>query len=161
MLGRKKIIRKQDKSKVAVLFVDEMNDLQSQIAEHFLLEFYGDVYEVRSAGPRNDHIDCELISVLYQNGIDIRRATSKSFDAKTMIEYDFIVFLQKETYERIRSVIPFNGKHILKDLGGKADFKATDDKELADCYMNLTNAVRDWVKETFATPDDLEKLVIK
>ena len=161
MLGRKKIITKQDKNKVAVLFVDEMNDLQSQIAEHFLLELYGNTYEVRSAGPKNDHVDCDLISVMYQNGYDMRRATSKSFDAKNMIEYDYIVFLQKETYDRIHNVIPFKGKHILKDFGKRADFKATDDKELAECYTKLTEDVKEWVKETFSLPEDLEKLVIK
>jgi len=161
MLGRKRVIKKQDKSKVAVLFVDETNDLQSQIAEHFLLEFYGGVYEVRSAGPRNDHVDCELISVMYQNGCDLRRATSKAFDAKNMIEYDYIVFLQKETYDRIHNVIPFKGKHILKDFGSKKDFKATDDRELADCYLKLADSVKEWVKETFSSSDDLEKLVIR
>ena len=161
MLGRKKVIKKQDKSKVAVLFVDEMNDLQSQIAEHFLLEFYGDTYEVRSAGPRNDCVDCELISVMYQNGCDLRRATSKAFDAKTMIEYDYIVFLQKETYDRMRTAIPFKGKHILKDFGSKKDFKATDDRELADCYIRLADSVKAWVKETFALPENLEKLVVR
>jgi protein-tyrosine-phosphatase len=161
MLGRKKVIRKQDRSKTAILFVDEMNDLQSQIAEHFLTEFYNEAYEVRSAGPKNDHVDCELISVMYQNGYDMRRATSKAFDAKNMIEYDYIVFLQKDTYDRIHSVIPFKGKHIMKDFGKRSDFKATDDKELADCYANLTEAVKEWVKDTFSSSDDLEKLVIR
>ena len=161
MLGKKKTVAKQDRNKVAILFVDEMNDLQSQIAEHFLLEFYNDKYEVRSAGPKNDHVDCDLISVMYQNGYDMRRATSKAFDAKNMIQYDYIVFLQKETYDRIRSVIPFKGKHIMKDFGKRADFKATDDKELAECYLKLTEDVKEWVKATFASPENLEKLVIK
>ena len=161
MLGRKKIIKKADKNKIAVLFVDEMNDLQSQIAEYFLTEFYNDVYEVRSAGPKNDHIDCELISVMYQNGYDMRRATSKAFNAKNMIEYHYIVFLQKETYDRIHENIPFKGKQILKDFGKRADFKATDDFELAECYSKLTEDVKEWIKETFASPDNLEKLVIR
>ena len=161
MLGRKKVITKQDKNKVAILFVDEMNDLQSQIAEHFLLEYYKDVYEVRSAGPKNDCVDCELISVMYQAGYDMRRATSKAFDAKNMINYDYIVFLQKGTYDRIHEIIPFKGKHILKDFGSRADFKATDDRELADCYLRLTENVKQWVRETFASPDNLEKLVVR
>jgi len=160
MFGRKKVITKADPDKVSVLFVDEMNDLQSQIAEHFLKEYYGDAYEVRSAGPKNDHVDCELVSVMYQNGHDIRTATSKDFNAKNMIPYDYIVFLQKDTYDRIHGVMPFKGKHILRDFGKKEDFKATDDRELAACYTNLTNAVREWVRETFSSPDNLEKLVM-
>ena len=162
MLGKKKKREKapDGSNKIAVLFVDETNDLQSQIAEHFLTEFYSDIYEIRSAGPKNDHVDCELVAVMYQNGHDIRRATSKDFAAKNMIKYDYIVFLQKETYDRIREVIPFKGKHILKDFGSRADFKATDDKELADCYTSLTEAVKEWVRETFSSPENLERLVI-
>lgn len=146
--------------KTRILFVDEKNDLQSQIAEYFLIKFYGDMYEVRSAGPKYDHIDCELVSVMYQNGYDIRRETSKDFSANNMIEYDHIVFLQKETYDRIHEVIPFKAKHILKDFGSRADLKASDDAELAKCYSDLTEAVKEWVKETFSSPEDLKKLVI-
>ena len=160
--GRKKLIRRPDSSKTAVLFVDEMNDLQSQMAEYFLAELYGDMYEVRSAGPKNDFADCEMISVMYQNGYDIRgTAVSKDFNAFTMIPYDYVVFLQKETYDRIHGILPFGGKHILKDFGKRSDFRANDDKELYDCYVSLMNAVKEWVKETFASPGTLEKLVVR
>jgi protein-tyrosine-phosphatase len=138
-----------------------MNDMQSQRAEYFLSEFYGATYEVRSAGPRNDHVDCELVSVMYQNGHDIRRSVSKDFAAKNMIVYDHIVFLQKDTYERIRDVIPFTGKHILKDFGKREDLKATDDAELAQCYLDLIVSVKEWVRETFSSLDNVEKIVIR
>jgi protein-tyrosine-phosphatase len=98
---------------------------------------------------------------MYQNGHDMRRSTSKAFDAKNMIKYDYIVFLQKDTYDRVHNVIPFKGKHILKDFGSRADFKASDDLELAECYLKLAAAVEEWVKGTFSSPDDLEKLVIR
>ncbi|MDR0198673.1 MAG: hypothetical protein LBI08_02905, partial [Methanomassiliicoccaceae archaeon] len=62
---------------------------------------------------------------------------------------------------RIHGVIPFKGKHILKDFGGRSDFRATDDKELADCYLNLAGSVKEWVRETFSSPEGLEKLVIR
>ncbi|MDR2865866.1 MAG: hypothetical protein LBV13_00450 [Methanomassiliicoccaceae archaeon] len=160
--GRKKIIEKPDRNKVAILFVDETNDLQSQIAEYFLKDLYNDIYEVRSAGPKNDYVDCELVSVMYQNGYDIRStAVSKDFNAYTMIPFDYVVFLQKETYDRVHEILPFKGKQILKDLGKRGDFKATDDKELYDCYVDLMNRVREWVKETFSSPDNLEKLAIR
>jgi protein-tyrosine-phosphatase len=161
MFGRKKKRSESSGSnKISILFVDETNDLQSQIAEYFLISLYKDVYEVRSAGPKHDHVDCELVAVMYRHGHDIRRATSKDFNATNMIPYDYIVFLQKETYDRIHDVMPFNGKHILKDFGRRADFKATDDKELAECYVALFSSVMEWVKETFSSPEDLEKLVI-
>ena len=146
--------------KTSVLFVDEMNDLQSQIAEYFLTSLYKDAYEVRSAGPRYDCIDCELVAVMYQNGHDIRRAASKDFTAKNMIVFDYVIFLQKETYDRIHKIIPFDGKQILADFGSRKDFKATDDASLALCYSDLIQRVKEWVRETFSDPENLGKLVI-
>jgi len=160
MLGRKKK-KEKDTSKTSVLFIDEMNDLQSQIAEYFLIKFYGDMYEVRSAGPKQDCVDCELVSVMYQNGHDIRgAAVSKDFTTRIMIDYDYIIFLQRSTYDDIHDRLTFPGKHILKDFGSRADFRATDDLELANCYAKLIEDVGAWVKETFASPEDLDKLAI-
>ena len=158
MFGKKKDAG--GKRKISILFVDELNDLQSQIAEYFLTSMYGDIYEVRSAGPRHDCVDCELVAVMYQNGHDIRRAASKDFTARNMITYDYVIFMQKETYDRIHEIIPFEGKQILKDFGSRKDFKATDDASLAMCYTDLIERVKEWVKETFSLSDNLDKLVI-
>ncbi|MCL2712715.1 MAG: hypothetical protein FWD37_05545 [Methanomassiliicoccaceae archaeon] len=155
MFGKKKPKENVEK-KVSVLFVDENNDLQSQIAEYFLVRFYSDIYEVRSAGPKHDFIDCDLISVMYQNGHDIRKAASKDFNAYSMLtEYDHVVFLQQETYDRIHEAIPFKGKQTVKDFGKRSDFKATDDMELVQCYLDLMDNVAQWIKETFSSPENI------
>ena len=59
--------------KTKVLFVDQKNDFVSQLAEHFAREMFPSLYETYSAGPEKDIVDCEMISVMYQNGEDIRR----------------------------------------------------------------------------------------
>jgi len=160
MRGRKRS-KEAVSTKTAVLFIDEMNDLQSQIAEYFLTKFYGDVYEVRSAGTKKDCVDCELLSIMYQSGHDIRRtAVSKDLNARNMIDYDYIVFLQKVTYDDVHDRLTFPGKHILKDFGGRESFKATDDLELANCYIALIEEIGAWVEETFSSPDNLNKMVI-
>ena len=63
--------------KVKILLVDEFNDLQSQVAEYFIREMYGGIYDVHSAGPKFDCVNCELISVMYQIGYDIRSCRAK------------------------------------------------------------------------------------
>jgi protein-tyrosine-phosphatase len=158
MFGRKK--NAEADKKISVLFVDELNDLQSQAAEYFLKSFYKDTYDVRSAGPGFDCVDCDMVSMMYRGGHDIRGETSKDFTARTMLVFDYIVFLQKETYDRIHKIVPFDGKQILMDFGSKNDFEATDDASLAECYSDLIERVRKWVKETFSDPGNLEKLVI-
>ena len=57
------MLNKREK-KVRVLFVEQKNDYVSQIAEHFTNQLYSNTYEVYSAGPEKDIIDCEMISSL-------------------------------------------------------------------------------------------------
>ena len=149
--------------KVKIMFLDEMNDLQSQVAEYFAKEFYSDRYEIWSAGPRFDFIDCELISVMYQNGYDIRSWIAKDFKMKKMPQtFDYLIFLEKATYDRIKDVVPYDAKQICVDFGRKENFeKATDDKDLYDCYVDLIERVRDWVKENLKDPENLANLVEK
>jgi protein-tyrosine-phosphatase len=66
-------------TKTRILFIDRKNDFVSQMAEHFAKNMFPSKYETYSAGPEKDIVDCEMISVLYQNGEDIRRNVSKEF----------------------------------------------------------------------------------
>lgn len=150
----------KDSDKIRVMFIDEMNELQSQIAEYFLNRIYGDVYEAYSAGPRFDYIDCELIASMYQNGHDIREQRAKDFRSKQMpIKFDYLVFLEKATYDRIKGEVPYDAPQILMDFGNRADLKATDDKELFEAYTSLMNRVEKWVEETFSDPERLKEMV--
>ena len=162
MGGSVTMFRKKNSRKIKIMFVDEMNDLQSQIAEFFLHEFYRDTYEEHSAGPKQDCIDCELVSVMYQEGYDIRPERSKDFKAKTLPgKLDYIVFLEKATYDRIKDIIPWDAPQILMDFGRRSNFDGvTDDAELAECYVRLINSVKDWVKDTFKDPATLDSKIV-
>ena len=151
----------EKKEKIRILFVDETNELQSQIAEFFLKELYGDAYEVCSAGARFDHMDCEMVSVMYQNGYDVRLYRAKDFRSKQILkEYDYLVFLQRETYDRIKDVVPYKCEKLMgKDFGTRKDLKATDDKELYEAYTQLIANVKEWVETAFKYPDRLEGIL--
>ena len=134
---------------VRIILIDEKNDLQSQIAEYFAKQSCGGRYEVFSAGPSSDCVDCELISVMYQLGYDIRDYRSKDFNDEDLPkEYDLAVFLEKDTYERVKDNMPWNCRTSLQDFGRKENFdEATDDLELYECYKALIEKVRTWVEE--------------
>lgn len=158
MAVRKKIPKECDK--IRIMFIDELNELQSQIAEYFLNRMYGDTYEAYSAGARFDCIDCELIASMYQNGYDIREQRAKDFRSKQMpITFDYIVFMEKATYDRIKDEIPYEAPRAVVDFGNRNDLKATDDRELFNAYTELINRVRDWVKETFESPEKIKEMV--
>ena len=74
---------------------------------------------------------------------------------------DYIIFLEKATYDRITKVIPWDAPQILEDFGRKDNFEeATDDLELAECYKAFIERVRVWVEKTFADPENLKTMVI-
>lgn len=152
--------RRKKSKKLEIIFVDEVNDLQSQVAEYFLREIYGDMYEAYSAGPRLDYINCELISVMYQEGYDMRRQRSKDFDFPGLPKKpDYVVFVEESTYDLLKDVMPWDARQILKVFRREDSRKgATDDKELAQAISSFVESIRVWVAETFADPDKLEEL---
>lgn len=156
------MFKKKD-TKLRVLFVDQKNDFVSQIAEYFANKLYPDVYEVYSAGPEKDFIDCELISAMYQNGEDLRRQVSKDFKDRDFLredeEYDYVVFLEKSTFDEWASKTPWKGKQILAPMRARQEYTATDDLELFQDYIRSMEEVRGWVKANMKDPETLKSLV--
>lgn len=149
--------------KVKVLFVEENNDLVSQLAEYFTKDLFGNKYEVYSAGPKKDMIDCELISVMYQRGEDMRRQVSKDFRDRDHLreeeDYDLVIYLQKSTFDEWAKRTPWQGKQILVEIEGKENFEATDDLELWNCYSELIGRVSAWVRKNMADPERLRPMI--
>ncbi len=154
---------KKKEAKVRVLFVEQKNDFVSQIAEYMTNQLYPDRYEVYSAGPEHDIVDCELISAMYQNGEDMRRQVSKDFKDRDYLredeEYDFVVYLQASTFEEWASKTPWAGKQILAPMRSREEYTATDDLELYNDYLATVEEVRAWVKENLRDPETLGTLV--
>ena len=153
--------KKERKSNI--LFVDEKNDLTSQLAEYFTKALFGDKYEVYSAGPEHDLVDCEMISVMYERGEDMRRQVSKDFRDRDHLrddeDYDLVIYLRKNVFDEWAARTPWKGKQILCDLGSTEDFVATDDFELAQCYSGLIDKVAAWVRENMANEEKLRAMI--
>jgi len=148
---------------VRVLFIEEKNDLISQLAEYFTREYFGGKYEAYSAGPKKDLVDCELISIMYQKGEDMRRQVSKDFRDRDYLrddeDYDIVIYFQKKVFDEWAKRTPWQGKQILFEIDGKESFQATDDLELANCYSALIDKVSKWVKENMADPGKLRTMI--
>lgn len=156
------MLRKKE-NKVRVLFVDQKNDYVSQIAEYFTNKMYSSKYEVYSAGPEHDFVDCEMISSLYQNGEDLRRQVSKDFKDRDFLrddeDYDFVIYLQQSTFDEWALRTPWKGKQIIAPMKMREDYTATDDVELFEDYTATMNEVKDWVKNNMKDPENLKSLV--
>lgn len=164
--GKRKIVKEgrpvRDTDRITLMFVDVNNDLQSQVAEHYINKFYPKIYQAFSGGPDPDTVDCDLIITLYERGEDIRRHRSKGFESEYLLadhDYDYVIYLHKSVFDEYASKTVWKGRQILADMGSREDFKATDDRELAEEMWAMNLKIRDWVKETFADPENLKKLV--
>lgn len=156
--------KKESKPKVRILFVEQKNDFASQMAEYFTRQLFDDSYDVYSAGPEHDIMDCEMISSMYDSGEDIRRQVSKDFKDRDFLredeDYDFVVYMDRPTFDEWSGRTPWKGRQILAEVRQRSDFEATDDLELFHEYVRSMNEVRDWVKENLADPERLKSMVV-
>ena len=149
--------------KTMVLFVDSMNDLPSQLAEYYTKQLYPNLYEVYSAGPKKDIVDCDLLSVMYCQGDDLRLQFSKDFfDTEHLPKGepdDYVIYTQKAVFEELAAKSPWQGRQILAHMGSREEFKCTDDAELAQELLDMAARVRDWVKQNMDDPAKLKAMV--
>lgn len=154
---------KKAEKRTRILFLDRKNDYVSQLAEYFANQMYEERYEVYSAGFEHDIIDCDLISVMYQNGEDMRRQVAKDLKNQELLPkdnfYDFVVYLEKPIFEEYSKKSPWQGKQILAPMIAREDFTATDDVELFEDYVKVIDQVREWVKENLKDTEKLSALV--
>jgi protein-tyrosine-phosphatase len=155
--------KKSTEERVRILFLDRKNDYVSQLAEYFTNQFYEGSYEVYSAGFEHDIIDCDLISVMYQNGEDMRRQVSKDLKNEELLPkdlvFDFVVYMEQPIFDEYSKKSPWQGKQILAPMIAREDFTATDDAELYDDYVKVIEQVKAWVKENLKDPKGLAALV--
>ena len=154
---------KKVERKTRILFLDKKNDYVSQLAEYFTNQMFGDKYEVYSAGFEHDIVDCDLISVMYQTGEDMRRQVSKDLKNEELLPkdnyFEYVIYLEQPIFEEYAKKSPWQGKQILAPMKTREEFKATDDVELYDEYVSVIEQVKEWVKANMGDLDNLAKLV--
>lgn len=77
--------------KKKILFLCTGNSCRSQMAEGFMREFFGDSFEVHSAGLLHSYVNPKAIKVMKEVGIDISEHTSKSVDSFLNSSFDYVI----------------------------------------------------------------------
>lgn len=154
---------KKVERKTRILFLDRKNDYVSQLAEYFTNQMFGDRYEVYSAGFEHDIVDCDMISVMYQIGEDMRRQVAKDLKNEELLPkdnyYEYVIYLEKPIFDEYSKKSPWQGKQILAPMKTREEFTATDDAELYDDYVKVIEQVKEWVRANMGDLDNLAKLV--
>lgn len=83
-------------NKIKILFICQHNSGRSQIAEAYLRKFYGDYFEIESAGLEPaEKINPMVVRVMAEDGFDLSNKKPKSV---------FELFKQGEIYEHVITV---------------------------------------------------------
>ena len=77
--------------KEKVLFLCTHNSVRSQMAEGLLRAYYGDKYEVYSAGTHPTFVHPKAIEVMKEINIDISKQYSKSIEDLPEKYFDYVV----------------------------------------------------------------------
>jgi arsenate reductase len=86
--------------KKRVLILCTGNSARSQIAEGLLRHFYGDSFQVYSAGIEPSFVRPQAIRIMNEIGIDISTHRSKSIDEFLTQEFDYVITVCDNANER-------------------------------------------------------------
>ncbi|MBI5680941.1 MAG: arsenate reductase ArsC [Methanobacterium sp.] len=133
--------------KERILFMCVRNASRSQMVEGFFRDFYGDKFDVFSAGSDPQEIDPIAVQVMDEIGIDISKQASNSLKDYEGQEFDYVVIICGNEYNSCPFF--FGGKKLflecLKDI---YPFKGTEKEEIR-LQREIRDEIGDWIQDFY------------
>ncbi|MGA2387154.1 MAG: arsenate reductase ArsC [Candidatus Bathyarchaeia archaeon] len=155
-------------AKIRILFLCTHNSARSQMAEGLLRHFYGDKYEVFSAGTNPTSVHPLAIKAMAEIGIDMSGHRSKSIDEFSEVDIDLAVTVcqsSAKTICKLCSSPMFMGRpdiinaklhktkhYLVHGFSDPSEVEGTEDEKLA-AFRLTRDEMKQWILEEFA---DLE-----
>jgi len=133
--------------KKRVLFICTHNSCRSQMAEALLRAYYGDRYEVYSAGIEKKRVNPRAIRVLGDMGIDMSRHTAKTLQELPIRTFDVAVTVCNEAHEEC-PIYPGAKKILHKNFEDPSEITGTEN-EVLSAFRNTRDEIHKWIKEKF------------
>ena len=154
--------------KMRVLFLCTHNSGRSQMAEGLFRHFFGEKYEVFSAGSTPTQVHPLAIKVMAEIGIDISNQTSKSIDEFRDKDIDLVVTVCTSS---ARVVCPFCSSPIIGDRpeiistdlpGAKhylqhgfsdpSEVEGSDEEKIA-AFRHTRDDIKKWIFDYFSSEE--------
>ena len=155
-------------TKTKILFLCTHNSARSQMAEGLLRHFYGDNYEVFSAGTNPTSVHPSAIKALSEIGIDISKQYSKSIDEFGDVEIDLAVTVCRSSAktncvlcsspmvmgrpELVNAKLHKTKHYQLHGFIDPSDAEGTEEERLA-AFRSVRDQIKDWIIQQFAELD--------
>lgn len=151
----------QMQGKKKILFMCYHNSARSQMAEGFMRELYGDIYEAYSAGIEATKLDPRAVRVMEEVGIDISGQRSKTSDEYKDLVFDVLVTV----CDRARQACPICNTPELASINVTHDQPGAkkimhrsfrdpatamdSDEEQLNAFRHVRDEIKDWIREKF------------
>jgi arsenate reductase len=117
------------------------------MVEGFFRNFYGDNFDVYSAGSDPQEIDPIAVKVMDEIGIDISKQASNSLKDYEGQEFDYVIIICGNEYNACPFF--FGGKNVfLECIRDIYPFKGTGTEEI-DLLREMRDEIGDWVQDFF------------
>ena len=133
--------------KKRVLFLCTHNSARSQMAEGLLRDFYGDKFEVLSAGTEPSKVNPNAIEVMKEIGIDISSHYSKSVKDFIDENFDYIVTVCGGAKESC-PFFPGGKEQIHKGFEDPSSFSGSAEEVLSK-FREIRDKIKEWITDFF------------
>lgn len=120
--------------KKKILFLCEGNSCNSQMAEGLMRRFYGDEYDVFSAGVNPIGLNKTAIEVMQEIGIDISSQASRHINEFLNQHFDFIITVGQDRHDEVTD---------FWDTAEKHDWMLFEPSEMLSAQEELLPALRE------------------
>ena len=133
-------------SKKKILFLCTGNSCRSQMAEGFARYFWGDSYDVFSAGIEKHGLNPSAVEVMGEAGVDISGHTSKTVEELGEAEFDYVVTVCDNARENC-PYVPAQVRIIHQSFSDppKEAVHLETDKEKLGVYRRVRDEIRDFI----------------
>ena len=151
-------------NKMKVLFLCTHNSARSQMAEGLLRHFYGNTYEVLSAGASPTRVNLFAIKVMAEIGIDISNHRSKSIEEFRNSDIDLVVSVCRNSVkaacpfcsspliggrpEIIDDTLPEAKRYLHQPFSDPSEVKGREEEKLA-AFQRTRDDIKKWILEYF------------
>lgn len=152
-------------TKTKIIFLCTHNSARSQIAEGLLRHFYGDRYEVFSAGTSPTSVHPLSVKVMGEIKIDISKQYSKSIDVYSDVDLDLAVSVCKSSAKTICALCSsplvmgkpevvnarlHKTKHYLHhEFTDPSEVEGSEEEKLT-AFRKVRDEMKDWIIKKFA-----------
>lgn len=152
-------------AKQKILFLCTHNSARSQMAEGLLRHFYGDKYEVFSAGTNPTSVHPLAVKAMAEIGIDISKQYSKSIDVFSDVDIALAVSVCRSSAKTLCTLCAspmimgkpevvyvklHKTKHYLHhEFSDPSDVEGTEEEKLT-AFRRVRDEMKDWIVQEFA-----------